>query len=77
MFTNKELKKLTKKRSPKPKWMRKLTAKDLKHLKEGLSMGKPTLRAFRLAREEQRKHSIDCPECKRIAIKIGLEKPGE
>ena len=74
LFTEEELNKLKEKRS-RPKWMKKLTAKDLQHLQEGLNMKEPTLRAFKLAREEQRKHSIDCRDCRRIAIKIGLEEP--
>lgn len=73
LFTEKDLDKLKEKRS-KPKWMKKLTAKDLQHLQEGLNMEEPTLRAFKLAREEQRRHSIDCCDCKRIAIKIGIER---
>ena len=76
LFTEKELKKLKEKRS-RPKWMKKLTAKDLQHLQEELNMREPTLHAFKLAREEQKRHSIDCHNCKRIAIKIGLEKPEE
>lgn len=62
------------KRRAKPKWMKNLKARDIRHLKE--SLNKVTLAGFISCRESQRKHNINCPECRHIALVIGIEKPG-
>ena len=65
------------------KWQKKLTKKELKHMKEN-NCG--TLKAFAWLRSCQREHRIDaiekgfspgiaepCFECKHIAMKLGIE----
>lgn len=66
-------------RAPKrqlPKWLKKLTAKERKHLKE---MGITSLRGMKVCAEHQKKwrdeaetFSEPCFECKGIANKLGL-----
>jgi hypothetical protein len=59
-------------RDSRPKWMRKLSTKNIEHLKDGLE--KVSLRAFKEAWEMQKRLHIECCECRNIAFKIGLEK---
>ena len=67
---------LLQKKTPKPKWMKCLTAAEIKHLKE--NMERVTLERFKLTREEQRRLTNKggmeaCLTCKLIARKLGLE----
>jgi hypothetical protein len=68
------LKKVREAKAKRPKWMRKLSNKEIIYMKEELDMSNPTLHAFKLTREKQIRYNIDCPIFKRIAIKIGLER---
>ena len=60
------------------KWMRKLSAGEIKHLVEwaGGNGPEPTIRAFKENRAEQIKHGNKCWECIGIARKLGLEGTG-
>ncbi len=52
------------------KWEKKLTVKELKHVRE---WGGKTLAGFKANRKEQAKNNIQCFECRQIARKLGLE----
>lgn len=54
------------------KFQKKLTKKELQHLKETTTRG--TLTEFRRNREHQQKEGIKCFDCRRIALKLGVEK---
>jgi hypothetical protein len=60
----------------KMKWQKRITKKELKHVKE---MCGGTLQAFKQTREQQRKDKArnpdiePCWDCRRIARKLGLE----
>ncbi len=62
----------------KPKWQKKLTRAEVKHIAETCFDNVPTLRGFRANREFHR-HEIKrgqndpCQLCRHIAIKLGLE----
>ena len=56
-------------------WTKKLGKRDLKHLAEGSSTGKPTLRSLRENLRLQRENGIRCFECEAIARKVGVEVP--
>ncbi len=56
----------------KPKWARRLTAKDLRHIVATNSTGKPSLRALRENVMAQRAEGIECLECLYIANKLGI-----
>lgn len=55
-------------------WTKKLTKRQLNHLAEGSSTGKPTLHSLRTNLKFQRENDIVCFECESIARKLGLEK---
>ncbi len=55
------------------KWQKKLTKKELQHVKE--TTQSCTLRSFRANREEQIRDNITCFECEHIARKLGIEIP--
>jgi len=76
VLTRKEfLKQQRERKDKRPKWLRKLSVKDIQHLKEGLEV--MTLHTFKEAIELQKRHSIICKHCMSIAVKIGLEKRDE
>jgi len=58
-------------RDSRPKWMRKLSTENIRHLED---MGRVSLKAFKEVWVSQKTHQSECPECKNIAFKIGLEK---
>lgn len=53
------------------KWQKKLTKKELKHIKETTSDG--TLRAIKTNRLGQTENNITCHDCDIIARKLGLK----
>lgn len=53
------------------KWHKKLTIKELRHVKE--TTDSTTLKQFKRNREFQKKENIKCWECFSIAHKLGLE----
>lgn len=61
------------------RWQKKLNKKEMQHLKD-TQEGCPTLAGLKRNRayqkQEREKHGIsyDCMDCKRIAIKLGIEK---
>ena len=56
----------------KPKWAKVLTAQELRHIAETSSTGKATLRALKVNIDHQVNSGIDCPECRAIAAKLGV-----
>lgn len=56
-------------------WTKKLSKRDLKHLAENSSTGKPTLRSLRENLRRQSELGIYCSECGSIARKAGIEVP--
>lgn len=56
-------------------WTKKIGKRDLKHLAEGSSTGKPTLHSLRENLRLQHENGIHCCECEAIARKIGVEVP--
>lgn len=56
------------------KWLRKLNARQIRHLEETTSGKFPTLRDFKRNRESQRGSDFDCYECRSIALALGLEE---
>lgn len=59
----------------KAKWMKALTKKDLRHLAENSSAGRPTIRELKANLEGQRKLNIRCFECEAIARKLSIAVP--
>lgn len=60
----------------KSKWMKALTKKELRHLAENGSAGRPTIRELKANLEGQRKLNIRCFECEAIARKLSIAVPG-
>lgn len=58
--------------SKKPKWAKKLTAKELRHVAEGSAAGRATLRSLKANLEGQAASGVVCFECRSIAAKLGL-----
>ena len=56
----------------KPKWARKLTTKELKHLAASNSSGRPTLGSLKANLADQAASGIVCWECRAVATKLGL-----
>ena len=56
----------------KPKWAKKLTAKELKHIAEGSSSGRPTLASLKANLAGQAATGCECWECRSIGVKLGL-----
>ena len=54
-------------------WHSALTAEEKKHLKEDAGCNLVSKDAFIRTRNVQIRDNIDCPQCRRIAKKIGLE----
>lgn len=57
------------------KWTRKLTKKDLRHLAEGSSSGRPTLHSLKANLAGQRELNAPCFECLDIARKLSIAVP--
>ncbi len=56
----------------KPKWAKKLTAKELRHVAEGSATGRATRRSLKANLEGQAASGVVCWECQSIASKLGL-----
>jgi hypothetical protein len=59
------------------KWVKKLSKRELKHLKEGSATGRPTLRSLRENLRLQKENGLRCFECEAIARKVGVEIPSQ
>ncbi|GIK74356.1 MAG: hypothetical protein BroJett021_33440 [Chloroflexota bacterium] len=59
----------------KAKWMKALTKKELQHLAESGSTGRPTIRELKANLEGQRKLKIRCFDCEAIARKLSIAVP--
>ncbi len=57
------------------KWMKKLTKRELTHLADGSSTGKPTINSLKANIANQRKLDIQCFECESIARKLSVQLP--
>ena len=55
-------------------WTKKLTKRELKHLAEASSTGKPSLVSLKTNLKHQLDTGLDCPMCEAIARKIGLNE---
>ena len=55
-----------------PKWQRKLCKRDLRHLAQNSSTGRPNLAEFKRNFAAQLASKYTCYECERIAIKLRL-----
>ncbi len=63
----------------KPKWQKKLTQAEVRHIAETCFAGKATLRGFKANREFhqlaiEKGQDDPCLECRHIAVKLGLEE---
>lgn len=56
-------------------WTKRLSKRDLKHLAEGSSTGRPTLHSLRENLRIQREIGIRCFECEAIARKARVDVP--
>lgn len=56
----------------KPKWAKKLTVRELRHVAEGSATGRATLHSLKANLEGQATTGVVCWECRTIAAKIGL-----
>jgi hypothetical protein len=56
----------------KPKWTKKLTAKDLRHVAEGSGTGRASLRSLKENLTGQASTGIVCWECRSIVAKVGV-----
>lgn len=54
-------------------WTKKLCKRELKHLAEGSSTGKPSIRSLRENLRLQHENGIRCFECEAIARKVGID----
>jgi hypothetical protein len=59
------------------KWVRKLTARELRHLAEGSASGRPTIQSLKANLAGQRKLNIQCIECEAIARKLSIAIPAQ
>jgi hypothetical protein len=57
-----------------PKWKKKLSAKDRKHLED---CNTKTLTDFKKNRRHQKENNTSCHECRHMALVLGLEKLSE
>lgn len=57
------------------KWARKLTKRELRHLAEGSSTGRPTIQSLKVNLDGQHKLNIRCFECEAIARKLSIAVP--
>jgi hypothetical protein len=56
------------------KWLRKLSARQIRHLEDTTSGRFPTLRALQFNLEGQKRTGCVCHECRSIALALGLEE---
>lgn len=57
------------------KWTKKLTKRELAHMAEGSSTGKPTLHSLKGNLASQHELGITCFECESIARKLSISLP--
>lgn len=56
----------------KPKWAKKLTATDLRHVAEGSATGRASLRSLKENLAGQAGNGVVCWQCRSIAAKVGV-----